>query len=382
MKVYLVLVIFIFSSCNILKTLTGGETKVDDEFFQNFDEPEHGYIFIGSSNGLQIIRTSDNTVFSDTNITSVDQITPAGNKIYFAAYNGSETRIYRQNDINENLAIDDVKDPDTMTSFRGDLYAVAYDLLAADTQPVFITNDSTSVSSIGGSHNAASNYWFFGDDTTDKLINCYENSGGSIYTVNPASGLWSLVTSGSGCASSPSAFYHSGYVFWTSGNFYFQYDIAADELTQSSDLGASLSGIKISHQENFYFQDGSRLFYVDVFDSTLSQTTIVASGYGPSNTAILESPDKIYFTNKDTAGANVDQLYEFDKDSLEINQITEFTTEKNIRFVAAAGTGFYLISDDGIELLSFDDQSLTSIGNLLGGSILDIKFYREKDINI
>lgn len=369
---YFFIFILVATSCNVLKTITGGETKVEDGFGDFFDGPGHGYIFIGKSGSLQIVRTSDNAIFTDTGFVNPDLFTSVEGKIYFR---NNTSELYRIENEGIQTHISGITALDSMTEFEERLYFVAYN--GADTQLNTIDNNNNSFSVIGSSYNGGSNKWIFGDYVNGKLVSCYDSAPLAYWEVNKTTGTRALI-SGTACGSEPTAYYHDGKFLRFDGSFNIvRYDVGTDT-TDSIPGGAAPTPIMISHHGNFYFQDGGQLFSVNANDTTLTKRTIVSSGYSPTNVGtLLEAPDRLFFTN---TISGVEQIMEYEFSSNSINQVSNFTSHDPIAFLTAAGNGFYFVTGSSINFLSFNGE-LETIGSVEGGSVIEIKFFRENEIS-
>lgn len=382
MKVYLVLVIFIFSSCNILKTLTGGETKVDDEFFQNFDGPEHGFFFIAkASGGVSVLESRSNAITQLTPASSGKEFVNVDKRIYFTGFD-TGTNLYRwSRNTNTAIQISGITDPAKLTSFHGRLYLLHENGAPDNLYSVENSANAAAMVGSGGAFDITNTAWLLGDFYHDKLILCADSSGDRVFEINKDD-----ATSGGGGSScnangSDRPFYKDGFIMDCFSQFVNRYN--TDTLsTDSYDFGTgpSLEPVQMGGMGNFFFQDTSsapgKLYFVDTTADSL-EPILVSDEYDPSNTVLIESPDEVFFVDGNGSG---DQIFEFDKNSESlVGAITNFTG-KNIFYLGAAGGGFYIFSSDGIEFMDFETKELTLISSITFSASDEFKFYRENDL--
>jgi hypothetical protein len=374
------LICCLFISCNVVKTLTGGETDPSDSFFNGEKQPEKNLIFMAcESNNPCFLDTSTSEVtIMDLAITTPEDFYVYDGYVFYRGWNGTIVTLFRYNladKTNEEIELNGSATNSNAKSFQefnGKLYFWA--LTTAEASGTFCEVDGGSANPVcKGTHFGASFSYLITAHYNggSKLFACYNSAGMKLHTVDVNSGSFAVTleaaTTGGPdipCTNSPTAkgYMSSGYIFEADGTDIYRYNISSKNLESANDGGATFDALNVSYDGNFYFSDSTTnaLHVLKQIDSIGGYGEISMSDavYNPSNRYVEQGPGQIIFTDNDGNGQT--QVYTVPlNDYTEVNALTSFDGSENILFMAGLEQGL-VIFDYG-EIMIFGSNGYEEI---------------------
>ncbi len=362
--------LLLLTSCNVLKTLTGGETKVPDEFFQNFDSPRNTLTFMGcnATSVCYFDTSSDSLVEFVTSV--VQPTTPkfaVTNSLIYYTESSDNLAFYNTfNGSNSSTA--------TLINAGSDLKAFNGNVYFYNTSNLYKHDGSSSVTLSTGASTVRYGAKYEGTSTglysclSDTLsLSSIDTNLTTVTAIDPATDSAANTYSNIPCNISEQVqFYGDKYVSADGTNVYI-YDFPAShlEIIDASSF-SSLNLMNVSHSGRAYFWRGAGpydLYTLDLNNTSGGFTLLHGNLHWQFSPVIDNGEGQVYFIIRDAS--NVDQMVEYNFSDGAINQLTNFSTNAPtaIEHVSVGSSGFYFFRSDGVWKLDFGTETVSQINS-------------------
>lgn len=374
---------FLLLSCNVVKTLTGGDTSPSNDFFdneRNFKKSKFIFFNCDSSNPC-FLSTEDSSVTNmDPSVQNAYEFIYFDGYIFYQGTTSGETDLFRYDiESEENKRIPlypgNNSNPNSFVLHQGELYFLAETTaFTGGTLCKLASGDSNP--DCRGSFPIASNYWIasvdYSNHTQSKLYVC-QIAGSDILKevdTNHASFLVTPVDPAGAPTevecdnTNPKANVSGEFIYVTQGAGYvYKYDPATNTRTDYSP-SAGPTYARGSNIVSFFYEDSGNLYVTKESNTVNSFVQLGTDGtYNPGNPYFTETVNAYFYTEKD--GSSQDQVFQALKSNPSSHiQITSFTGENILYLTGMDGDTLYVFTFTDIF-----EYTANGVNNIYQGSI-------------